>query len=79
MSAQTETPTRKDSLNARWKSCGWRVSGLRNKEIAERLHLSQRTVEGHLSHVFTKLNLGSRTEAVLHAAARGWLVIPSTT
>ena len=53
--------------------------GLRNKEIAERLHLSQRTVEGHLSHVFTKLNLGSRTEAVLHAAARGWLVIPSTT
>lgn len=48
--------------------------GLRNKEIAERLHLSQRTVEGHLSHVFTKLNLGSRTEAVLHAAAKGWLV-----
>ncbi len=51
--------------------------GLRNKEIAERLHLSQRTVEGHLSHVFTKLNVGSRTEAILHAAARGWLVIPN--
>jgi DNA-binding NarL/FixJ family response regulator len=51
--------------------------GLRNKEIADRLHLSQRTVEGHLSHVFTKLNVGSRTEAILHAAARGWLVIPS--
>lgn len=52
--------------------------GLRNKEIADRLSLSQRTVEGHLSHVFTKLNVGSRTEAILHAAARGWLVIPST-
>ncbi len=52
--------------------------GLRNKEIADRLNLSQRTVEGHLSHVFTKLNLGSRTEAILHAAARGWLVIPTT-
>lgn len=51
--------------------------GLRNKEIADRLHLSQRTVEGHLSHVFTKLNVGSRTEAILHAAARGWLVIPN--
>lgn len=52
--------------------------GMRNKEIADQLTLSQRTVEGHLSHVFTKLNVGSRTEAVLHAAACGWLVIPST-
>lgn len=51
--------------------------GLRNKEIADRLHLSQRTVEGHLSHVFTKLNVGSRTEAILHAASRGWLVLPN--
>ena len=51
--------------------------GLRNKEIAERLHLSQRTIEGHLSHTFTKLNVGSRTEAILHGAARGWLTIPN--
>ncbi|MBI5947533.1 MAG: response regulator transcription factor [Chloroflexi bacterium] len=52
--------------------------GLRNKEIASRLNLSQRTVEGHLSHTFAKFNVGSRTEAILHAAARGWLVIPNT-
>jgi DNA-binding NarL/FixJ family response regulator len=50
--------------------------GLRNKEIADRLYLSLRTVEGHLSHVFNKLGVGSRTEAIVHAAARGWLVIP---
>ena len=49
--------------------------GLRNKEIADRLCLSQRTIEGHLSHVFNKLGVGSRTEAVVQAAARGWLVI----
>jgi DNA-binding NarL/FixJ family response regulator len=51
--------------------------GLRNKEIATRLVISLRTVEGHLSHVFNKLGVGSRTEAIVHAAARGWLVIPT--
>lgn len=50
--------------------------GLRNKEIAERLFLSQRTIEGHFSHVFDKLAVGSRTEAIVYAARRGWLVIP---
>lgn len=53
------------------------AQGLRNKEIADRLSLSQRTIEGHLSHVFSKLNVGSRTEAILHAAAHGWVVIPN--
>jgi DNA-binding NarL/FixJ family response regulator len=53
------------------------AAGLRSKEIADRLFLSQRTVEGHLSHVFNKLGVSSRTEAVVHAAARGWLVLPT--
>jgi DNA-binding NarL/FixJ family response regulator len=43
------------------------ATGLPNKQIARRLGISPRTVEGHLSHIFGKLGIGSRTEAVLYA------------
>ncbi len=42
-------------------------AGLANKEVAARLGISLRTVEGHLGNVFAKLGVGSRTEAVLYA------------
>ncbi|WP_166242907.1 response regulator [Paenibacillus turpanensis] len=38
--------------------------GLKNKDIAERLFMSQRNVEYHISHVFDKLQVQSRQEAV---------------
>jgi len=41
------------------------ASGLSNREIARTLSMSVRTVEGHLSHVYTKLELRSRTELAL--------------
>ncbi len=49
--------------------------GLRNKEIAKELNISERTVQAHLSHIFNKLDVDSRTEAVLQALKRGWLDI----
>lgn len=49
--------------------------GLHNKEIARELQLSTRTVEGHLSHIFNKLNVDSRTEAVLMGISQGWLTL----
>ena len=41
--------------------------GMANKEIARRLGLSLRTVEGHLNRTFGKLGVASRTEAVFTA------------
>ena len=42
--------------------------GLTNRDIAQRLHLSVRTVEGHLYRVFSRLGLSSRADlpAALH-------------
>ena len=45
--------------------------GLANKQIARRLDISPRTVEGHLNRVFEKVGASSRTELVHLALARG--------
>lgn len=47
-------------------------NGLSNKDIAEQLHLSRRTIEGTLRGIFNKLGVGSRMEAVLYALRKGW-------
>jgi DNA-binding NarL/FixJ family response regulator len=51
------------------------ANGLRNKEIAQELNISGRTVQAHLSNIFSKLEVGSRSEAVLKALKSGWLDI----
>jgi DNA-binding NarL/FixJ family response regulator len=47
--------------------------GYTNKAIGVQLGISDRTVQGHLSHIFTKLQANSRTEAVMRAVSLGWL------
>ncbi|MFB0546891.1 MAG: response regulator [Anaerolineae bacterium] len=54
------------------------AKGMSNREIAQELVLSARTVQGHLSNIFSKLQVGSRTEAVLHALRKGWLTLEDT-
>ena len=47
------------------------ADGQANKEIASTLRISERTVKTHLSHLFEKLGVTSRTEAVGVATRRG--------
>lgn len=47
--------------------------GLTNKEIGERLFISHRTVQTHVSHILQKLNLSTRSQLIRLAAQRGEL------
>jgi NarL family two-component system response regulator LiaR len=54
------------------------AKGMTNREIAQELVLSVRTVQVHLTNIFNKIDVGSRTEAVLHALRAGWLTLEDT-
>ena len=49
------------------------AKGLTNKAIGVQLSISNRTVQGHLAHIFAKLQANSRTEAVMRAVSMGWI------
>ena len=46
--------------------------GLGNKEVAARLFVSPRTVQAHLTHIYTKLGLTSRVQLAQEAARHGY-------
>lgn len=47
--------------------------GMSNSRIADRLSVSIRTVQAHLTHIFDKLGVGSRTQAVIAGLRRGFI------
>ncbi len=51
------------------------ATGMTNKDIAHKLNLSNRTIEGHMRTIFNKLGVGSRTEAVLYGLQKGWFTL----
>lgn len=52
--------------------------GLTNRAIGRELRISGRTVQGHLAKVYSKLHVGTRTEAVLKAIQEGWIAVDDT-
>jgi DNA-binding NarL/FixJ family response regulator len=50
------------------------VQGARNSEIAQRLHISVKTVESHLTSIYSKLGVQSRAEAIALAQKQGLLL-----
>lgn len=49
------------------------AKGFTNKSIGVQLSISDRTVQGHLAHIFAKLQATSRTEAVMRGVSLGWI------
>ena len=52
--------------------------GMSNRDIARELVLSVRTVQGHVSNILHKMQVGSRTEAVVLALRNGWITLEDT-
>lgn len=49
------------------------AQGFSNREIAEKVHLSEHTVKSHVQEIFRKLQVRNRVEAALRATHEGWL------
>ncbi len=49
--------------------------GYSNPQMADKLNLSRRTVQSHLRNIFNKLNVDSRTQAVIAGLKKGYLVL----
>lgn len=58
------TPREKDILCAL-------VAGATNKNIAQALYISERTVKAHLTSIFRKLHVASRSQAIVYAINSG--------
>jgi two-component system NarL family response regulator len=47
------------------------ATGQANKQIAYKLHISEKTVRNHVSHMYEKLQIYDRSQAVLYAVRKG--------
>lgn len=51
------------------------AEGLTNKDIGEKLNISEKTVKNHVSNLMRKLNVNDRTQAVILAFKNNWIEI----
>jgi DNA-binding NarL/FixJ family response regulator len=55
------------------------ATGMKNRQIADRLVLTEQTVKNHLSRIMHKLGVPNRTHAVTFAVRQGWLTLEEVT
>lgn len=68
----SDLPTSEQPLTEREVEVLKRVAqGLTNQEIANALHISERTVRNHVGNILNKLHLANRTQAALYALREG--------
>lgn len=51
------------------------AQGMSNRDMAEELFISEKTVKNHVSNIFQKMHVRDRTQAVLVAIKYGWVKI----
>ena len=69
----SKTPVVEELTEREMEVLALTAKGFTNKAIGVQLGISDRTVQGHLAHIFGKLQAGSRTEAVMRAVSLGWI------
>ncbi|GMR11794.1 MAG: hypothetical protein BMS9Abin28_2638 [Anaerolineae bacterium] len=65
-------PTLEDLSSREQEVLAHLVGGLSDRDIAQALFISVRTVQTHLAHIYVKLGVHSRIEAALLATRQGW-------
>ena len=73
LSGELEATTKEDLTSRERQVLSLVSRGMSNRQVARNLDLSVRTVEAHLTHIYNKLGVGSRTEAALLAQREGWV------
>jgi DNA-binding NarL/FixJ family response regulator len=51
------------------------AAGVTNKQIARNLDIADKTVRNHLSHIYEKLQISDRSQALLYAMKRGMVQV----
>lgn len=72
-SSQTETPLTPREMEI----LQLLADGMDNAAIAKKLVVTKRTIQNHISNIYGKLGVTSRTEAMLYAIRRGWAQVHS--
>lgn len=64
---KNQLPNKLDLLTSREREILVEVAkGLTNREISERLYITEHTVKKHINHIFDKLNFNDRTELIFY-------------